>query len=163
MANVHDFKLKTIDGQVLPLGDYRGKVLLVVNVASKCGLTPQYTALEKLYRAQKGKGLEVLGVPCNDFAGQEPGSEEEIKTFCSTKYDVTFPLSAKVKVLGEGKDPLFAHLTAQATAPEGPGDISWNFGKFLVGKQGEVVARFGPRTAPDAPEVMAAIERALSA
>lgn len=163
MPNVHDFKLKTIDGQTKSLSDYRGKVLLLVNVASKCGLTPQYTALEKLYREQHGKGLEVLGVPCNDFAGQEPGSEEEIKTFCSTQYDVTFPMFAKVKVLGEGKDPLYAYLTTQPTAPEGPGDIAWNFGKFLIGKEGEVVARFGPRTAPDAPEVSAAISKALGA
>lgn len=163
MANAHDFTLKTIDGKPLPLSEYRGKVLLVVNVASKCGLTPQYTALEALYRGHKAKGFEVLGFPCNDFAGQEPASEAEIQTFCSTKYDVTFPMFAKVKVLGDAREPLFAHLTTQPTKPEGPGDISWNFGKFVIGKNGDVVARFSPRTAPDAPEVVAAIEGALKA
>ncbi len=163
MANVYDFSLKTIDGTPKSLADYRGKVLLIVNVASQCGLTPQYAALEKLYREQKVQGLEVLGFPCNDFAAQEPASEAEIQSFCSSKYDVTFPMFAKVKVLGEGRAPLYAHLTTRSTQPEGPGDVSWNFAKFLIGKQGEVVARFSPRTAPDAPEVTAAIKRALAA
>lgn len=163
MANVYDFRLKNIDGTPQSLGDFRGKVMLIVNVASQCGLTPQYTALEKLYREHKDKGLVVLGFPCNDFAAQEPASEAEIKSFCSTKYDVSFPMFAKVKVLGDDRTPLYAHLTTQATQPDGPGDVSWNFAKFLVGKNGEVLARFSPRTAPDAPEVLSAIERALAA
>lgn len=162
MASVHDFALKTIDGTVKPLADYRGQVVLLVNVASRCGLTPQYTALESLYREYADEGFTVLGFPCNDFAGQEPGTEADIQTFCSTKYDVTFPLFAKIKVLGEHKEPLYAHLTAQATSPDGAGEVAWNFAKFLIGKQGEVLARFSPRTAPDAPEVIAAIDKALS-
>ncbi len=163
MANVYDFSLKTIDGTPQSLADFRGKVLLMVNVASACGLTPQYSALEKLYREHKAQGLEVLGFPCNDFAAQEPASEAEIKTFCSTKYDVSFPMFAKVKVLGDQRTPLYGYLTTQTTQPDGPGDVSWNFAKFLIGKQGQVVARFSPRTAPDAPEVLTAIKAALSA
>jgi glutathione peroxidase len=163
MASAHEFTVKTIDGQPKSLADYRGKVLLLVNVASKCGLTPQYTALEELHEEYAEDGFSVLGFPCNDFAGQEPGTESEIKTFCSTKYGVTFPLFSKVKVLGEQKDPLYAWLTAQKTQPEGPGDVSWNFGKFVIGKDGQIVARFSPKTSPTAPEVTEAIERALSA
>lgn len=163
MANVYDFSLRTIDGTPQTLGDFRGKVLLIVNTASQCGLTPQYTALEKLYRDHKSKGLVVLGFPCNDFAAQEPATEAEIKSFCSTKYNVSFPMFAKVKVLGDGRTPLYAHLTTQNTQPEGPGDVSWNFAKFLIGKNGEVLARFSPRTAPDAPEVLSAIQRAIAA
>ncbi len=162
MTTVHDFTLKTIDGQTKSLADYRGKVLLVVNVASRCGLTPQYTALESVYQEYKEDGFEVLGFPCNDFAGQEPGSEADIKTFCSTQYDVTFPLFAKIKVLGEQKEPLYDFLTKQATEPDGPGDISWNFAKFVIGKSGQVIARFGPKVAPDDADVAEAIERALS-
>ncbi len=163
MPNAYDFTLKTIDGTPRSLADYRGKVLLIVNVASRCGLTPQYTALEKLYREYREEGFEVLGFPCNDFAGQEPEGEDAIKSFCSTSYDVTFPMFAKVKVLGDAKEPLFAYLTSQGTSPDGAGDISWNFAKFVIDRQGEVVARFSPRAAPDAPEGRAAIERALSA
>jgi glutathione peroxidase len=163
MANVYDFSPKTIDGTPQALADYRGKVLLIVNVASQCGLTPQYAALEKLYRQHKARGFEVLGFPCNDFAAQEPASEADIKTFCSTTYDVTFPMFAKVKILGQDRTPLYAHLMTEATQPDGPGDVSWNFAKFLIGKQGEVLARFSPRTLPDAPEVIAAIKRALEA
>src|SRR5688500_19776164 len=136
MASFHDFTAKTIDGQARALSDYRGKVLLVVNVASRCGLTPQYTALEALYREYKDEGLEVLGFPCNDFAGQEPGSEAEIQAFCSTNYDVSFPLFKKVRVLGANKDPLFAYLTSERTEPDGPGDVAWNFAKFVIGKDG---------------------------
>jgi glutathione peroxidase len=163
MASLHDFTAKTIDGTQLPLKQYEGKVLLVVNVASKCGLTPQYTALEKVYREYKEDGFEVLGFPCNDFAGQEPGSESEIKTFCSTNYDVTFPLFAKVKVLGEQKSEVFEYLTTQDTKPEGAGDVAWNFAKWVIGKDGQIVGRFGPRTAPDAPELTSVIEDALEA
>lgn len=163
MASFHEFSVKTIDGQEKSLADYQGKVLLVVNVASRCGLTPQYTALESLYREYKDDGFEVLGFPCNDFAGQEPGTEAEIKSFCSTNYDVTFPLFAKVKVLGPDKVPLYKFLTEQNTEPDGKGEIGWNFAKFVVGKDGRVLARFSPRTAPDAHEVTAVIEKALAA
>ena len=162
MASFHDFTVKTLDGQDKKLADYRGKVLLVVNVASRCGLTPQYSALESLYREYKDDGFEVLGFPCNDFAGQEPGTEPEIQAFCSTNYDVTFPLFKKVRVLGENREPVYQYLTAERSQPDGPGDIAWNFAKFVIGKNGQVVARFGPRTAPDAPELTEAIDRALA-
>ena len=162
MASLHDFTMKTIDGQQKSLADYRGQVLLVVNVASKCGLTPQYKALEEVYEEYKEEGFEVLGFPCNDFAGQEPGTEEEIQSFCSTNYNVTFPLFAKVKVVGADKHPLYQFLTSQQTSPEGAGEVAWNFGKFLIGKDGQVVARFSPKTAPDAPEVLKAIEKATA-
>jgi glutathione peroxidase len=162
MASIHDFTVKTLDGQEKKLAEYRGKVLLVVNVASRCGLTPQYSALESLYREYKDDGFEVLGFPCNDFAGQEPGSEAEIQAFCSTNYDVTFPLFKKVRVLGQQREPVFEYLTAQETTPDGAGDVAWNFAKFVIGKDGQVVARFSPRTAPDAPELTAAIDKALA-
>jgi glutathione peroxidase len=162
MASLHDFTMKTIDGQQKSLADYRGQVLLVVNVASKCGLTPQYKALEEVYEEFKEEGFEVLGFPCNDFAGQEPGTEQEIQNFCSTNYNVTFPLFAKVKVVGADKHPLYQFLTSQQTSPEGAGEVAWNFGKFLIGKDGQVVARFSPKTAPDAPEVLKAIEKATA-
>jgi len=161
MANVYDFSAKTIDGTDKKLGDYKGKVLLVVNVASKCGLTPQYTGLEEVYRRFRGRGLEILGFPCNQFAGQEPGTEAEIQTFCSTHYDVTFPLFAKIDVNGDKRHPLYGYLTTQSSAPDGPGDIQWNFAKFLVGKSGDVVARFSPTATPTSDEVVNAIEAAL--
>jgi glutathione peroxidase len=160
MTTVHDFQVKTIDGQTKALGDYAGHPLLIVNVASRCGLTPQYTALEAVYRKFKARGFQVLGFPCNDFGAQEPGTEEEIKTFCSTKYDVSFPMFAKIHVKGKEQAPLYDFLTEQQTAPDGPGDIAWNFAKFLVGSDGKVLARFAPQTAPDAPEVISAIEAA---
>jgi glutathione peroxidase len=162
MASIHDFTEKTLDGHDKKLADYRGKVLLVVNVASRCGLTPQYTALESLYKEYKDEGLEVLGFPCNDFAGQEPGTEAEIQAFCSTNYDVTFPLFKKVRVLGDQREPLYQYLTTERSEPDGPGDIAWNFAKFVIGKDGNVVARFSPKTAPDAPELIAAIDKALA-
>ncbi len=163
MATIYDFTLPSIDGSPKSLGDYRGKVLLLVNVASRCGLTPQYTALEALHQEYKDDGFSVLGFPCNDFAGQEPGTEAEIQSFCSTNYGVTFPLFAKLKVLGDERAPLYAYLTQQQTSPDGPGEVAWNFAKFLIGKDGTVVARFGPKVAPSAPEVEAAIEHALNA
>jgi glutathione peroxidase len=163
MSNVHDLSALTIDGQSKSLGDYAGKVLLVVNVASRCGLTPHYTGLEKLYRDKQAEGLVVLGFPCNQFGAQEPGTEREIQTFCASKYDVTFPLFSKVEVNGPGRHPLYAQLTAEKTAPQGPGDIAWNFEKFVIGKDGSVVARFAPPTAPDDPALVAAIDRALAA
>jgi glutathione peroxidase len=160
--NVHEFTVRTIDHRDKPLEEYRGKTLLVVNVASRCGLTPQYTALQALYLKYRDQGLEILGFPCNQFAGQEPGTEEEIQSFCSTKYDVTFPLFEKVEVNGEGRAPLYAWLTSQATAPDGPGDVVWNFAKFVVGPDGHVEARFAPPTKPDDPSLIAAIEQSLS-
>ena len=161
MTSAHDFSAKTIDGTERSLRDYDGKVLLVVNVASRCGLTPQYDKLEALYRRYEGRGLVVLGFPCNQFGAQEPGTEAEIKTFCSTKYDVTFPLFAKVDVNGPTAHPLYAFLTAEPTKPEGPGKVSWNFGKFLVGKDGAVIARFAPTEDPMSATVTSAIESAI--
>ena len=161
MANVHDFKAKTIDGEEKSLGEYAGKVLLVVNVASQCGLTPQYRGLEELHRTFGRRGFEVLGFPCNQFGAQEPGSEAEIKTFCTSRYDVSFPMFSKLEVNGAGRHPLYAFLTAEKTAPDGPGDIQWNFAKFLVDRAGNVVARFAPTAAPASEEVVAAIEKAL--
>ena len=161
MANFHDFTLPTIDGDELSLSAYAGKAVLVVNVASKCGLTPQYEGLEALYKSHAERGLTVLGFPCNQFMGQEPGTEAEIKTFCSSKYDVTFPLYGKLDVKGDDQAPLYAYLTAATTEPDGPGEVAWNFAKFLIGANGEVIARFGPKVAPDDPKLTAAIEAAL--
>ena len=132
-----------------------------MNVASQCGLTPQYAGLQELHEEYAERGLVVLGFPCNQFAGQEPGSEAEIKTFCETRYGVTFPMFAKIDVNGASRAPLYAFFTSQPTQPDGPGDIMWNFAKFLVDKQGNVVARFNPRVAPDAPELTSAIEKTL--
>lgn len=160
MANAHDFTATTIDGTARPLRDYAGRALLIVNVASQCGLTPQYAGLQQLHERFAGRGLAVLGFPCNQFGSQEPGSESQIKTFCETRFGVTFPMFAKVEVNGEGRHPLYAFLTSQPTQPDGPGDIVWNFAKFLVDAQGNVVARFAPTVAPDAPELIAAVEKA---
>ena len=161
MTTLFDFQEKTLDGKDKKLADFKGKAVLVVNVASKCGLTPQYAGLQKLYDTYAARGFAVLGFPCNQFAGQEPGSETEIAEFCSRNYGVSFPMFAKIDVNGAKRDPLYAWLTAQPTQPDGPGDILWNFGKFLIDKQGQVVARFNPRVAPDAPELTSAIEKAL--
>lgn len=161
MASLHDFHATTLEGEQKALGDYAGKAVLIVNVASKCGLTPHYTGLEALHRSHRDRGLVVLGFPCNQFGAQEPGSAEEIRTFCSTNYDVSFPLFSKIDVNGDARHPLYAFLTSQESAPEGPGDIAWNFAKFVVGKDGAVLARFGPATEPDAPELIATIEKAL--
>jgi len=162
MATMHDLAAKTIDGETKNLGDYAGKVLLVVNVASQCGLTPHYAGLEAVYRQYKDRGFAVLGFPCNQFGAQEPGSETEIAAFCSTKFDVTFPLFAKIEVNGPGRHAVYDFLTQQATQPEGPGDIQWNFAKFVVGKDGAVAARFSPMVEPTAPELIAAIEANLA-
>jgi glutathione peroxidase len=161
MSTLHDFTVKTIDGKAEKLSDFSGKTLLVVNVASKCGLTPQYTALEELYEKYKDKGFSILGFPCNDFGAQEPGTEAEIQAFCSTKYDVSFPLFSKVHVKGEEQAPIYAFLTGVDAAPKGKGDVTWNFEKFLIDKKGHVIARFAPPTSPTDPEITAAIERAL--
>ncbi|MBM4246986.1 MAG: glutathione peroxidase [Deltaproteobacteria bacterium] len=161
MPNLHDFTMNTIDGEARSLGDFKGKVVLLVNVASKCGLTPQYTDLEKLHEELAPRGFSVVGFPCNQFAGQEPGTDADVKQFCSTTYGVTFPLFSKIDVNGASRAPLYAWLTGQDAQPEGAGDIKWNFGKFVVDKQGSVVARFDPTVKPTAPEVRAVIEKAL--
>ncbi|MDA0657598.1 MAG: glutathione peroxidase [Planctomycetota bacterium] len=155
------FKMKSLEGKEVDLASYQGKVVLIVNVASKCGLTPQYSKLQELHEKYHEKGLVVLGVPCNQFGGQEPGSPEEIKTFCSTKYGVDFPLLAKVDVNGDSACDLYKHLTSLETKPTAKGKISWNFEKFLVGRDGKVVARYAPKTEPDATEVLAAVEAEL--
>lgn len=156
-----EIPLTTLDGNPTSLADYGGRALLVVNVASKCGLTPQYGALEQLARDYGDRGLTVIGVPCNQFMGQEPGTPEQIATFCSTTYGVTFPLLAKADVNGADRHPLYARLTETADALGEAGDVQWNFEKFLIAPNGEVVNRFRPRTEPDAPEVIAAIEAVL--
>lgn len=161
MPTLHDFRLTTIEGEDRSLRDFEGKVVLLVNVASKCGLTPQYDGLERLYAAHGKRGLEVLGVPCNQFAGQEPGSESEIASFCRTTYGVSFPMFAKVEVNGPGAHPLYQWLTSLDVAPEGRGDVKWNFGKFLIGRDGAPVARFEPRTEPQAKELVEKIESLL--
>jgi glutathione peroxidase len=161
MTTAHDFHAKTIDGTDKSLADYAGKALLLVNVASKCGLTPQYEKLEALHRKYADRGLVVLGFPCNQFGGQEPGTEAEIQTFCQSKYDVTFPMFSKIDVNGATKHALYAWLESEPTKPEGPGDITWNFAKFLVGKDGRVVARFSPKEDPSGEKVASAIEAAL--
>jgi glutathione peroxidase len=157
-----DFKVQSLDGKPVDLAQYRGKVVLIVNVASKCGLTPQYKALEALYEKYQGQGLVILGFPCNQFHSQEPGSAAEIRSFCSSKYNVTFPLMAKVEVNGAGACELYKYLKALDAKPKGPGEITWNFEKFVIGRNGEVVARFQPKTTPNAPEVVAVIERELA-
>jgi glutathione peroxidase len=157
-----DFKMKSIDGAVVDLSKYKGDVVLIVNVASKCGLTPQYAQLEKVYTKYKDKGLQVLGFPANEFGHQEPGTNAEIKTFCTGKYDVDFPMFSKIVVKGKGIHPLYEFLIAQQTEPQKAGEINWNFEKFLVGRDGKVVKRFNPRVKPDAPEVIEAIESELN-
>lgn len=152
---------QTITGEKTSLADYKGKVVLIVNTASKCGLTKQYKALEDLQDKYAGKGFTVIGFPCNDFGNQEPGTHEEIVEFCETKFAVSFPLMAKVSVKGKNQHPLYAALTGKDGVF--PGNVKWNFGKFLIGKDGKAIARFEPRTKPDAQELTAAIEKALAA
>ena len=156
-GNIYDFTLNSIDGSPAPLAAYRGKVLLVVNVASKCGFTPQYKALEGLYEKYKGQGLVIAGFPANNFMSQEPGTDAEIKTFCTRTYGVTFPMYSKISVKGKDIAPLYEYLTEAKG-----GDIKWNFTKFLVGKDGAIVARFEPAVKPDDPQVTGAIEKALA-
>lgn len=158
-----EYTMKDIDGKDVELSKYKGKVVLFVNVASECGLTPQYTALQALYEKYEKEGFVLIGVPANEFGGQEPGSNEEIKKFCSTKYKVTFPMLEKVVVKGEKQVPLYKTLVAATPNKDGKTEeVSWNFEKFLVGRDGKVVARFSPRTKPDAPEVAKAIETELA-
>ncbi len=180
MTALAEIPLKTIRGADASLGDYAGKVLLVVNTASKCGLTPQYEGLEALYRTYREQGLVVLGFPANDFAGQEPGTSEEIESFCTTNFGVDFPMFEKLVATGPGKHPLYAALTEAAPKAQNDGgfrerlkgygmtpnpepELLWNFEKFLVGRDGNVAARFSPDTAPDDPALIAAIEQALAA
>jgi glutathione peroxidase len=160
-STIYGFTPDSIDGQPAPLAAYKGKVLLLVNVASKCGFTPQYTGLEKIYQEYKDRGLVVLGFPANNFGGQEPGTNEEIKTFCSRKYDVTFPLYSKSSVKGDDINPLYRFLTDKNENPKTGGDIRWNFTKFLVSRDGAILARFEPNVAPDSAEVTSAIAKAL--
>jgi glutathione peroxidase len=178
-VSLYDIPLRLIDGSISRLANYHGNVLLLVNVASKCGLTPQYTGLESLYQDKRAKGLQVLGFPANNFKGQEPGSDSEIANFCSTDYDVHFPLFSKISVLGEDQHPLYARLTiAQPTAigdgpfrerlegygvySENPADVLWNFEKFLLSRNGEVVARFAPDVDADDPRLISAIDAELA-
>ncbi|MCV7288109.1 glutathione peroxidase [Mycolicibacterium wolinskyi] len=160
-VSLNDIALTTLDGNATTLAELAPGAALVVNVASKCGLTPQYTALEKLAQEYGDRGLTVIGVPCNQFMGQEPGTAEEIQAFCSTTYGVTFPLLAKTDVNGPDRHPLYAELTKTADGSGEAGDIQWNFEKFLLTPDGTVANRFRPRTEPDAPEVVAAIEAVL--
>ena len=179
-TSLYEIPLKSLDGRPLNLGEFKGQVLLLVNVASKCGLTPQYAGLEKLFENYQARGLQVLGFPCNDFAAQEPGSAEEIQSFCSTSYDVHFPLFEKVNINSEPRHPLYAKLIAAQPAaifpatsdfraklaeykclPKLESDVLWNFEKFLIGRDGQVISRFSPDTTPDDVVLVAAIEAAL--
>jgi len=159
--SVLDFTMKSIDGDDVKLDSYIGKVLLLVNVASKCGYTPQYRGLESVYKKYKEQGLVVMGFPANNFFWQEPGTNDEIKTFCTTKYNVTFPMFAKISVKGDKIHPLYKFLTSKQTNPEFAGSISWNFNKFLVDRAGKVVARFSSKDEPESEKVLQAIEQAL--
>jgi glutathione peroxidase len=160
-SNVYEFTMNSIEGAPMPLAKFEGKVMLIVNVASKCGFTPQYEGLEAVYEKYKDQGFVIVGFPANNFMGQEPGTNEEIKTFCSTKYNVKFPLYSKISVKGEDKAPLYQFLTDTAANPKTGGEIKWNFTKFLVDRNGKVIARFESPVKPDSPEVTAAIEKAL--
>jgi glutathione peroxidase len=160
-ASIYDIPVKDIDGKATTLSAYKGKVMLIVNVASQCGFTPQYTALEATYTKYNDKGFVILGFPCNQFGGQEPGSNEEIKQFCSSKYFVTFPLFDKIEVNGANRHPLYELLAGKASPFAG--DITWNFNKFLIGKDGKIIKRFDSKVKPDAPELIAAVEAALAA
>ena len=159
--SIYDTPLHTLQGDATSLGDFRGKLLMVVNVASKCGLTPQYEGLERLQKSYGGKGFSVVGFPCNQFGGQEPGSAEEIATFCSATYGVTFPMMEKVDVNGGDRSPVYEELTAFPDAEGEAGDIQWNFEKFLVSPDGAILQRFRPMVDPEAPEVVDAIEANL--
>ena len=160
--SILDLPIHRLDGSPSTLGSFGAKAYLVVNVASKCGLTPQYTGLEDLQKRYGAQGLSVVGVPCNQFAGQEPGSPDEIATFCSVTYGVTFPLTEKIDVNGDGRHPIYNELTQVADAEGTTGDIRWNFEKFLVAGDGRIVARFSPMVAPDDPAIVGAIEQLLS-
>ena len=158
-----NFTVKSIDGKDVNLADYRGKVVLFVNVASRCGLTPQYKGLQALYDKYKDDGLVVIGFPANNFAGQEPGTNEEIQQFCTSKYNVTFPMMSKISVAGQDKHPLYKFLTEGGAGQEFKNEVEWNFAKFLVDRNGNVIARFSAKTKPEEPQVGAAVEKALNA
>src|SRR5271166_2134337 len=160
-SGIYDYTLPSIDGKPAPLDQYKGKVLLLVNVASKCGFTPQYKGLESVYEKYKDQGLVVVGFPANNFMSQEPGTNEEIKTFCSRTYNVKFPMYSKISVKGDDKAALYEFLTDKNTNPNFGGDIKWNFTKFLVDRNGKIIARFEPKVTPDSPEVISALENAL--
>jgi glutathione peroxidase len=162
MKGLYALTVKDIGGRDVSLSSYQGKVMLIVNVASRCGFTGQYEGLQKLSETYAAQGLVVLGFPANNFMGQEPGTDEEIRAFCSTKYNVTFPMFAKISVKGDDQAPLYRYLTDPATNPEHAAAVSWNFNKFLVGRDGAIVGHFGSRTAPDSEELVAAIEKALA-
>ena len=155
-SGVYQFMMNSIDGKATPLAEFKGKVTMIVNVASRCGYTPQYSALEAVYEKYKDRGFVIAGFPANNFGGQEPGTNEEIKQFCSAKYNVKFPMFAKISVLGSDEAPLYRYLTGT-----GGGEIEWNFTKFLIDRQGQVIARFESAVEPDSPEAIAAIEKAL--
>jgi glutathione peroxidase len=157
-----NFTMKSIDGKDVDLGKYQGKVVMIVNVASKCGLTPQYEQLQALHEKYAKEGLAILGFPCNQFRSQEPGTAEEIKEFCRVKYGVSFDMFAKIEVNGDGACNLYKYLTALETKPVGAGKISWNFEKFILNRKGEVIARFAPRTKPDDPSLIKIIEQELA-
>lgn len=158
--NISDITVKDMNGKDVKLSDYKGKVLLIVNVASECGFTPQYEGLEKIYKRYKDKGFEILAFPCNQFGGQEPGTNEEIKNFCSSKYGVTFRLFDKIEVNGKNRSPLYAKLTGNTNTEQG--DIKWNFEKFLISKDGEIVARFRSKVTPESDELTGAIMKELA-
>ena len=159
--SLYDIPVNTLDGSPSSLAEHQGKTLLIVNVASRCGLTPQYTQLQQIQERYRDRGFSVVGFPCNQFMGQEPGTAEEIQTFCSTTYGVDFPLFEKIEVNGEDRHPIYDELTQTADSEGKAGDVLWNFEKFLVSPDGKVVGRFRPRTLPDAPEVIEAIEANL--
>ncbi|HEX3759436.1 MAG TPA: glutathione peroxidase [Kofleriaceae bacterium] len=161
MTTMWDASIRTLQGKPTTLGAHKGKALLLVNVASECGLTPQYTALEALHAQLAARGFSVIGFPCNQFGAQEPGTSEQIQTFCSTQYGVTFPMTEKIEVNGAGRHPIYQQLTQVADAGGHKGDIRWNFEKFVVSADGSKITRFDPRTAPDDPAVVAAIEAGL--
>jgi glutathione peroxidase len=160
-ASVYDYQLNSIEFARVPLSDFKGKVVMIVNVASRCGYTPQYAALESLYRQHKAQGFVILGIPANNFGQQEPGTNSEIKQFCRRKYDVTFPMMSKVSVAGNDMIPLYQYLTDKSQNPKTGGEIKWNFTKFLIGRDGTIVARFEPAVSPDDPALVGAVETAL--
>lgn len=161
-GSVLGFTVKDIDGKEVPLSKFEGKVLLIVNTASQCGYTPQYKGLQEIYQKYKDQGLEILAFPANEFGAQEPGTDNQIKEFCSTRYKVSFPLFSKIVVKGKGIHPLYDYLTGEATNPKFAGPIPWNFSKFLVSRKGEVIGRFQPGVKPESAELTAAIEKALA-
>jgi glutathione peroxidase len=160
-SSVHEFSMKAIDGKTVTLSQFKGQVMLVVNVASRCGFTPQYEGLEKLYETYKGQGFVILGFPANNFGEQEPGTDAEIQTFCKSKYSVTFPMFSKISVTGADKAPLYRFLTDTAAHPQTGGEIQWNFTKFLVDRDGKIIQRFEPEVEPLSREIVAAVETAV--